>query len=272
MTLELKNAVHVFDFTSSCEQATFKDITDWLVKHAKHWVFQKEKGKTTGYLHWQGRLSLKTKSRRIPFCPGGKCSVTSEPACKGFNYVIKEDTRVDGPWNDIDFAKEYVYVQKRFRDCTLTEWQNNVLQTLLNCKSDRTIHIVMDNVGRCGKTFFKGYMISHYQAKVIPATMASAEDMLQCLCDQTENGWEGIVIIDLPRATREDAWWKIACALETIKSGILYDKRYHFRQTIIEPPTVLALCNNAPPEGILSTDVFNFIEPPEERISNGATL
>ena len=54
--------------------------------------------------------------------------------------------------------------------------------------------------------------------------MASAEDMLQCLCDQTENGWEGIVIIDLPRATREDAWWKIACALETIKSGILYDK------------------------------------------------
>lgn len=267
----LKNAICVFDFTCCVEKQEWKKIVEWLNTIAKHWVFQKEKAPTTGYIHWQGRFSLKTKSRTIPYCPDGKCSATSEPASKNFDYVMKEDSRVDGPWNDIDYSKEYVYIQKRFRDCKLNGWQQMLLDTVLGCNSDRKIHVVVDDAGGSGKTFWKGYMMSFYKAKIIPSSMSSAEDMLQALCDMTENGWEGIVIVDLPRATREDYWYKLACALETIKSGILYDKRYHFRQTIIEPPKLMVLCNNEPPEGVFSRDVWNIIRPPG-RISEAVNL
>ena len=50
----------VYDFT--VPDMDLMQLKETLKKHCKKWAFQKEKG-STGYIHYQGRLSLKLKKR-----------------------------------------------------------------------------------------------------------------------------------------------------------------------------------------------------------------
>jgi len=63
MYMETKNALSVFDFRYTAGDYTPHDIIGFLKKFAKKYVFQKEEG-DTGYIHYQGRLSL-IKKRRL---------------------------------------------------------------------------------------------------------------------------------------------------------------------------------------------------------------
>lgn len=55
----MTNAVCGYDFTISCEKCNdYSQIIKWLKQVAKKWTFQKEKS-DSGFLHFQGRLSLK---------------------------------------------------------------------------------------------------------------------------------------------------------------------------------------------------------------------
>ena len=56
------NQMCVWDFTIPNDNIKKEVLIEKLNKHCKDWTFQGEKGKT-GYLHWQGRLSLKVKLR-----------------------------------------------------------------------------------------------------------------------------------------------------------------------------------------------------------------
>lgn len=50
-------------------------------------------------------------------------------------------------------------------------------------------------------------------------------------------------VIDLPRAdgkAKKPMW----SAIEQIKDGYLYDKRYNWREKWIEPPKIMVFCND----------------------------
>jgi hypothetical protein len=87
---------------------------DWEALHRKldgwcnKFCFQLEKS-DLGYLHWQCRVNLiKRKSLSVVLAQvapliGGRWSITSTGVhqnAKSFCYVMKEDTRVDGPWTE----------------------------------------------------------------------------------------------------------------------------------------------------------------------------
>ena len=80
-----------------------------LVGACSKFVFQVEKAPTTGRLHLQGRIRVRSKCRlnvlRTQFddiLPAARWSptVTANAASNIFSYCMKEDTRVEGPWDD----------------------------------------------------------------------------------------------------------------------------------------------------------------------------
>jgi len=98
------NAICTFDFTAKGETNTHLSIIESLSKHCKAFVFQLEKGEQTGYVHYQGRVSLNERARKanILALKDAKYSPTSREGSKNFDYVMKEDTRLEGPWSDKD--------------------------------------------------------------------------------------------------------------------------------------------------------------------------
>ena len=100
-----------YDLVLPCKTFSKNDVVKMLQEWAKKYVFQKEKG-STGYLHWQIRLHLVKKRRKaellkLGFGKGGDLSITSASvhANNNFNYVMKKDTRVEGPWTEKDYVE-----------------------------------------------------------------------------------------------------------------------------------------------------------------------
>ena len=106
-----------FDFTFPKFHSDGFEFTDSIIRehlgdHCTKWVFQEEKS-DEGYEHFQGRCTL-IKKRHVKeagaLCnstlpqTGVHLSVTSNPVYKtgDFSYAMKGDTRVAGPWKDID--------------------------------------------------------------------------------------------------------------------------------------------------------------------------
>lgn len=264
-----KSPVCVWDITLKAGDETEDErllIIKSLRELAKKWCFQLERGEQSDYLHWQIRLSLFKKKRQSEFIglleaqgwEGFHVSPTSK-AGQDSLYCMKVDTRVEGPWADTD--KKPMYVQKRFRNPVPMQWQSKLEQLLIQMKqdgNDRNIVMVKDDGGE-GKSWFKGWMQMHRSDVItLPSTLEKANEMMEFLCSlkEIEDGWDGIILMDVPRATSPKHWWTLAAGLETIKQGILHDKRYHAARKVIEPPQICCFMNKEPPEGCMTSDVF----------------
>lgn len=267
-----------FDFRLTPSKQDVKEWDTAAIKRVfknwfKRWCFQIECGKATKKFHIQARLSVKVKDStrnavveklKVLWAEDEGASwyvkPTSENAMGSNLYVMKMDTRVEGPWSDRDGGG---YVQKRFRDPTLLPWQERLLKLIKKHQeecNDRNIICVSEPNGRIGKSYFKGYCKSHFGAKIIPATMADGGDMVRCLMAQVEEGDEKVhvVMVDVPRATAPKHWFALARGLETLKQGFLYDERNSWKECTIEPPVVVCFMNDPPPHGCMSSDVFEF--------------
>lgn len=245
-------------------------IIEDLKQIAKAWCFQKEKGGETGYVHWQMRLSLHTKRRGGELIKMletlGWTDLHATPTSntgRDSLYCMKADTRVEGPWSDKD--KKPKYIQKRFQNPQLKPWQAKLEKLLVDMKNKRDVrHIVMvQDGGNEGKSWFKGYMMMHRDdVVVLPSTLERANEMIEFLCSlkEIEDGWNGIILMDVPRSTSKKHWYTLAAGLDVIKQGFLHDSRYHAKEKLIEPPQICCFMTDAPPEGCMTSDVFIFFD------------
>lgn len=101
----MSNSICNYAFRINADGLTPETLKTHLNTLCKAWVFQKEQGEQSGYLHYQGRFSLKTKAR--------KNELLSRYAAHGFpapNYLEPElasgaaafystkiETRLEGP-------------------------------------------------------------------------------------------------------------------------------------------------------------------------------
>ena len=105
----------VWDWTLSAKEGTDDErsanvVVDVIKQLFKKWAFQKERGES-GYLHYQGRGSLWKKKRGSELRKllnalnvgdmHSTPTVTESISGDAF-YVMKVDTRVEGPWTDKD--------------------------------------------------------------------------------------------------------------------------------------------------------------------------
>lgn len=265
---------HVWDITAPADGVAVGDVHRCLRPLCKKYVFQLERGEEAtdlhpeGYLHYQGRVSLFKKDRPAGAAAtlsksGLQCHVTpsSGNSLKGDAfYVMKQQTRVEGPFKDEDYADPPPKTRQVqvIEDNGLRPWQQSIKE-IVEPYNDRHIHMVVDTTGNHGKSTFLEWMEYKGFAYEIP-TMRLMEDIMQCCMSIAA---QKCYMIDMPRAMKKDKLADFFSGIECLKNGVMYDKRYKFKKRRIERPQVVVYTNQMPNFSYLSSDrwkIYNIVE------------
>ncbi len=254
----MTNAICTYDFTCGMDKTSKNDVITILNKIAKKWTFQGERGDLNGYEHWQGRFSLKVKLRLINLQKKwpikGKFSPTSKANKDNNFYVTKEETRIEGPYNEEEHTP--IYIPRQVREIEkLYPWQEAVIK-----KSDvwdtRHIDVIIDKKGNIGKTILQTYMRSYRKGRILPYCN-NYKDLLRMVCDMpTSNCY----VIDMPRAIDKEKLHSMYSGIESIKNGYAYDDRYHFKEKIFDCPNIWVFTNTVPDMSLVSIDRWRLWE------------
>lgn len=269
MPLGKDNPVGVWDITLPCSLINNQEQSlHWLMNLvdgcSKEWYFQLEKSES-GLLHYQIRLSLKTKMRnstmlnksknnKLPI--PGRWSITSKTVTEEMRtnhdafYVLKDDTRVDGPWSSQDTKGRYHTKQLQiFESYKLRPYQELIK---LECEKFhmRRIDIIYDEIGNVGKSLLSEWLEFKGLAEEVPPFRAM-EDIM---------GWvetrpkQKAYIIDMPRGMKKDKLADFYAGIETLKNGLCYDKRYSAHKTRFDRPRIFVFTNSLPVFSLMSLD------------------
>lgn len=252
-----------WDLTISEEKSTPDplQVAKALKEVFKKWVFQKEKG-DEGYVHWQVRGSLYKKRRQKDVIENfgellwnAHWSPTSTTVHKGnhFNYVMKADTRVEGPWKDTDdiFEDPPVLTRqlKKFYEHNPYPWQSKVRE-LVQRVDDRWITCIVDPGANKGKSVLVEALEYERLAYEVPP-MTCMEDIMQCcMCLKPQKAY----CIDMPRSMKKEKLASFYAGIEALKNGVMYDKRHFFKKRRIDRPQILVFTNTLPDFSLLSLD------------------
>ena len=253
-----KSALCVYDLTISQKQASKLEIMETFKKHCKKWCFQLEKGEKTGYMHYQCRISLKTKKRMNQVIMmfqhlKANVSITSKANRDNNFYVLKEDTKVEGAWTESknDLPE---YIPRQIREIKkLYPFQKQIIRMSEEWDT-RTIHIVIDIEGNKGKTTISQYLHVYKKANIIPFCNDYKDLMRMVLCMPKL----GCYMIDLPRAINKERLYQLFSAIETIKGGYAYDDRYSFKSAVFDCPQIFVFTNIRPDTKLMTKDRWKF--------------
>lgn len=273
-----QNSVHVYDVTifpkieeDGSEDPTVQQIKEHFNLLCKKWCFQREITPTTQKVHYQGRVSLKNKTRgdkatKKQFFDDTntsrwKCqfTVTSGNSKNDDFYVTKTESRApgsgSGPWKNTD-RDEYVPIQFRMLESGQLRPFQQSIEDKKNELDFRNVNIVYDATGNHGKSTYTAYKACKGEAIDLPPCN-DGDKLVAGLCDlcyTRKLRHPGVVFIDLPRAMDQKKLGSMFTAIETIKKGYLYDFRYSFKEYWIDSPQLWVFCNFMPPTKYLSTD------------------
>ena len=255
------NQVAGFDITIFENHNEWKLDTHALIRElrqwCKKWVFQLEKCPDTGRLHLQCRVSLIKKKRLneiISQCTiKGHWTITSDEVHEGqnFNYVMKADSRVEGPWIDTEYVDPPVLTRQlvAFETKTKYPWQEQILRWCEE-EDDRSIKLIHDTIGNSGKSIMSEYLEYHGKAFEIPP-LKDMEDIMQfCMSFKAQK----VYLIDMPRAMKKDKLCGFYSGLESLKNGYVYDKRYAAKRRRFDRPQVIVFTNVMPEWSYMSKD------------------
>lgn len=250
-----------YQFTLKKDWGTPEQVVELLVNHIKvnKYCFQLELG-SSDYEHYQGRLSFKSSNpKRInecknmtkEICPAFHWSIESNAGEKaGAFYVMKDDTRLAGPWMD---KNDEHYIPLFERNLVLRPTQQWI-KDKLDKQNMRQMLFIVDDDGHFGKTQLVNNLCNYHNGVWCPPAMATSEAILQFAYAMVKQ--EGCnFLVDIPRAS-DKGWEKLLSACETIKGGWAYDPRYTYKFRRFEYPHILILSNAKPPEHLLTHDRF----------------
>lgn len=244
------NPIAIWSLTIGKNDLSPDDIKSWCKSKCSKWVFQLERGEQTGYLHYQCTVDLKTKTRFVEVpagWTGHACAYQTSETRNGshFNYAMKDDTRVEGPWADND---EPDFVHADIEGTSLRPWQQRCFDQLKS-QNNRNIMFIKDEQGSVGKTHFAKWCYFYKKAILVPTTCTEVQQMVGAIIAKIRDPKERrIIMIDIPRAWSTD--FKKVCAfmglVEAVKSGILCDGRNFAKEKVFNPPCVAVFYNKLP--------------------------
>jgi len=259
----MANACAMWDFRLSAEGIDSAIIIKQLNLIAKRFVFQLEQGETTGYLHYQGRCSLIKKHRKSELMKlftllpvPNYLEPSSNPTYYSGDmfYVMKNETRIDGPWDERVKEK---YIPRQYRDklSQLRPFQKKIYSEA-DMFDDRIINMIYCNIGNVGKSTIASICELFGNGIDLPP-VNDAEKLIQSCCDICEA--KGLrnpspIFVDLPRAMNKDRLNGIYTAIEQIKKGKLFDLRYKYKEYWIDSPQIWVFSNIEPDLTMLSKD------------------
>lgn len=251
----MTNAVCVYDFTLSHEVCSIrKNLHDWLKEECKHFCYQLEEGESTGFKHFQGRISLKLKKRKtelIKMCPiKMHFSPTSNENKDNDFYVLKSETRIEGPWSDLD--KE-LHIPRQIRDITLYKWQQKIVDSK-DIWDPRTINMIIDPSGNHGKSILATFIGVHKIGRTLPY-VNDFKDLSRMVMDTPKCG---LYIIDIPRGIPKTQMNGFFSGVEQLKNGYAYDDRYKFHEEYFDCPIIWIFSNKVLASSYLSQDRWTY--------------
>ena len=255
------NCCYCYDFRYNAESLSSMDVISCLKGIAKKYTFQKEQG-DSGYVHYQGRLSLFKKRRKMEALrlfekkPNYFEPTTNKEFIKGEAfYMLKEDTKLEGPWTDKDKPK---FVPRHIAGRTPYAWQQKVIDTK-DIYDERTINCIIDPSGNSGKSILAAFVRNRGGITLPP--IGDCKDLISAMCDiliGTQNRNPGLITVDIPRSINNKRLYMLFTAIETIKDGYIQDFRYKFRDWEYHRPQIWILTNNEIETKYLSKDRFIF--------------
>lgn len=251
---KIVNACCVYDFTLF-DDLQISEIRETLKKICKKYCFQKEKGENSNKIHYQGRLNLMVKKRENELIKilqenwkKFHVSITSNKNKNNNFYVMKSETRVDGPFTD----ENDIYIPPDVLDMiSLRPWQKTLRDMLLTY-DQRTVDVIFEEIGNKGKTALSRYMMIYDNAEVLPFCN-DYKDIMRMAYDI---GPKDVYIIDMPRAINKQKLFEFFSGIETLKSGYCYDDRYCFKKRLFKKPRICLFTNVKPDLSYLSKDMW----------------
>lgn len=251
----MSNPITGYDFRYNADDYTPEEIKGFLKGIAKCFVFQKEEG-DTGYKHYQGRLRLIKKRRKMKALSlfSVKPNYFEPTLNREFEqgdafYMMKEDTRLEGPWSDKDEVKVLTKQLAWYKDREERPFQNQ-LREMSTDFCMRTIDLVWDTTGCCGKSLFSEAMEYDGIAEEIPP-FRMMDDIFQWVCSRPK---KKCYIVDMPRGMKKDKLGDFYSGIEVIKNGVAYDKRYNATKVRFDRPRIFVFTNTLPNLDLMSRD------------------
>lgn len=271
-TKDRGNQLYRWDFTLKASEPYEPEeperLCTLLKDFCKEFYFQLEKGNETGYLHYQGIISLKTKHRKTETINLiGNNNVSLRPirnwnAAK--NYVKKGDTRVDGPW-----SHETVFI-KTIKE--LRGWQKELTNIALSEPDDRSIYWIYETTGGVGKTAWAKYMCVKNNATVIGNGRKT--DIAYAISNNPKT-----VIFSFTRSNEGHINYD---AIESVKDGILFSAKYESKLKVFNCPHVFCISNMLPniesmsmnrwKIGCIKNDNIEWLDPAKIKLLENITL
>ena len=241
-----------YDFTLKAEGVKLPEFKKYISGWANKFVFQLERGET-GYEHYQGRMNLiKPKSMGALInawhtdYPEIHLSITSS-ACKDFNYVMKTDTKIDGPWSNADIEKDMTRRLREFMEREPYPWQQLIVDISAE-EDDGTIHVIIDECGGAGKSTLCEYMEYHNLGYEMPPFTVAKDLMRACMGLPPQKCY----LIDMPRGLKKEKLCGVYAGLECLKNGVTYDKRRTFKKRRMNRPQIIVFTAKAPDVTLLT--------------------
>jgi len=239
------------------------------------YCFQLEACPTSKRLHFQGRIMLLTKNKirlrtlvsdeKNPI-PGAHWSCTSKAAGTSFDYVMKEESRILGPWMDKSSAPKGSHITwdvKNITYETLNPWQTTLDDMLFQKEIDgsvkvirkiRDINVILQPAGNLGKSTYTRW--AHFIRGTSKCNaFNNYKDLIQFVGSIfMSEGDKPVWFFDIPKGMTADKLHDIIVAIEDIKSGNVSDTRHKGRDLYMNPPRIVIFTNNELPWHLLSKD------------------
>lgn len=240
-----RNQLYLWMITLPAENTEPKELSQNLLVFCKKFTFQKEKGETTGYLHFQIFISLKQKEYFNTVKNLFPSNAHIEPVKDGWKaakYCSKDETRVEGPWTEKSEFLESIN--------KLYDWQTKIRDECLKKPDDRTINWIWEEVGNKGKTQFCKYMAIKHQATILGN--GAFKDIAMALPEHPK-----IVLFNITRDLEERFNYS---ALEAVKDGLIFSGKYESKTKIFNSPHVYVFANFEPRLDAMSKDRWNIVK------------
>lgn len=237
----------------------FQHLFDKLSEfpHIDRFRFQLEKGEG-GVEHWQGCMTFTSKKRRAPvreLFSDYNLQFPNidylEPCIKAKaqeQYCMKEDTRIDGPWQWGEFPEEPEPL--RLKEPSKA-WMKEILDIIKETPDDRTIHWYWSNSGGVGKTTFCKYLVHHHKAIILHGKGSDIRNGITTYL-QKYKVTPKLILYTIPKSFNKD--YLSYEGLENIKDMLFYSGKYEGSMVCGNSPHLLVFANTTPNEAMCAAD------------------
>lgn len=260
----------MFTWNEELDQEKLVELESFLKTFCNKYVFQEEKGETTGRRHLQGYFETIIRKRHPSLISlfkmkfGDVAQLTIErmlgTQTEAKEYCTKTDTRVSSP-RMYGFPTPYEASDLQMFDNSANwyPWQKSFMELIFNKDltlkkpDDRTIIWIQDLMGNSGKSKLVKHICYNYSEEACKLSFGSSTQ-LRSACITA--GPKKLYFIDVPRTLgKEDSINELISVIEDIKNGFIVSSMYgKHLQMMFDPPHIVVFANVYCPPNALSGD------------------